>query len=148
MRGYYYDQTGRPRSTPAPISAGAMRQWSGAAAVLLFLLTMALLGLTAAAGLWSHSRLEELPGPQPTHLAALSRSGGAAGGNHSRAGPTGDGTTLTISPCPAAGPTPQEIYQENIASIVSIRGARGRHEPGHWRGDVGGRVYHHQQPRH
>ena len=63
MRGYYYDQTGEaPRSTPAPISAGRRRRWSGAAAVLLFLLTMALLGgLTAAAGLWSHSRLEELP---------------------------------------------------------------------------------------
>lgn len=53
MRGYYYDQTGEaPRSTPAPISAGRRRRWSGAAAVLLFLLTMALLGgLTAAAGL-------------------------------------------------------------------------------------------------
>ena len=45
MRGYYYDQTGEaPRSTPAPISAGRRRRWSGAAAVLLFLLTMALLG--------------------------------------------------------------------------------------------------------
>lgn len=44
MRGYYYDQTGEaPRSTPAPISAGRRRRWSGAAAVLLFLLTMALL---------------------------------------------------------------------------------------------------------
>ena len=45
MRGYYYDQTGEaPRSPPAPISAGRRRRWSGAAAVLLFLLTMALLG--------------------------------------------------------------------------------------------------------
>ena len=53
MRGYYYDQTGEaPRSTPAPIFAGRRRRWSGAAAVLLFLLTMALLGgLTAAASI-------------------------------------------------------------------------------------------------
>ena len=111
MRGYYYDQTGEaPRSTPAPISAGRRRRWSGAAAVLLFLLTMALLGgLTAAAGLWSHSRLEELPEETTVERA-----------------PTGDGTTLTISPLPSGGAhSLQEIYRENIASIVSIRGSKG-----------------------
>ena len=44
MRGYYYDQTGEaPRSTPAPIFAGRRRRWSGAAAVLLFLLTLSLI---------------------------------------------------------------------------------------------------------
>ena len=110
MRGYYYDQTGEaPRSTPAPISAGRRRRWSaqrrcsssspdhGPAG-----------GLTAAAGLWSHSRLEELPAlADSTWQPPPSRSGGAAGGNHGRAGPTGDGTTLTISPLPSGrGPQP------------------------------------------
>ena len=111
MRGYYYDQTGEaPRSTPAPISAGRRRRWSGAAAVLLFLLTMDLLGgLTAAAGLWTHIRLEELPEETTVERA-----------------PTGDGTTLTISPLPSGGAhSLQEIYRENIASIVSIRGSKG-----------------------
>ena len=126
MRGYYYDQTGEaPRSTPAPISAGRRRRWSGAAAVLLFLLTMALLGgLTAAAGLWSHSRLEELPALADSTWQPLP-FGGAAGGNHGRAGPTGT-HHLTISPLPSGGAhSLQEIYRENIASIVSIRGSKG-----------------------
>ena len=40
--------------------------------------------------------------------------------------PTGDGTTLTISPLPSGGAhSLQEIYRENIASIVSIRGSKG-----------------------
>ena len=82
MRGYYYDQTGEaPRSTPAPISAGRRRRWSGAAAVLLFLLTMALLGgLTAAAGLWSHSRLEELPALADRFTGRTSPPSSASGG--------------------------------------------------------------------
>ena len=106
MRGYYYDQTGEaPRSTPAPISAGRRRRWSGAAAVLLFLLTMALLGgLTAAAGLWSYSRLEELPAladstwqplPVREELPEETTVGGPPPGT----------APPSPFPCPAAGPT-------------------------------------------
>ena len=128
MRGYYYDQTGEaPRSTPAPISAGRRRRWSGAAAVLLFLLTMALLGgLTAAAGLWSHSRLEELPALADSTWQPLPVREELPEETTVERAPTGDGTTLTISPLPSGGAhSPQEIYRENIASIVSIRGSKG-----------------------
>ena len=98
MRGYYYDQTGEaPRSTPAPISAGRRRRWSGAAAVLLFLLTMALLGgLTAAAGLWSHSRLEELPALADSTWQPLPVREEQPEETTVERAPTGDGTTLTI----------------------------------------------------
>ena len=128
MRGYYYDQTGEaPRSTPAPISAGRRRRWSGAAAVLLFLLTMALLGgLTAAAGLWSHSRLEELPALADSTWQPLPVREELPEETTVDRAPTGDGTTLTISPLPSGGAhSLQEIYRENIASIVSIRGSKG-----------------------
>ena len=128
MRGYYYDQTGEaPRSTPAPISAGRRRRWSGAAAVLLFLLTMALLGgLTAAAGLWSHSRLEELPALADSTWQPLPVREELPEETTVERAPTGDGTTLTISPLPSGGAhSLQEIYRENIASIVSIRGSKG-----------------------
>lgn len=128
MRGYYYDQTGEaPRSTPAPISAGRRRRWSGAAAVLLFLLTMALLGgLTAAAGLWSHGRLEELPALADSTWQPLPVREELPEETTVERAPTGDGTTLTISPLPSGGAhSLQEIYRENIASIVSIRGSKG-----------------------
>ena len=128
MRGYYYDQTGEdPRSTPAPISAGRRRRWSGAAAVLLFLLTMALLGgLTAAAGLWSYSRLEELPALADSTWQPLPVREELPEETTVERAPTGDGTTLTISPLPSGGAhSLQEIYRENIASIVSIRGSKG-----------------------
>ena len=128
MRGYYYDQTGEaPRSTPAPIFAGRRRRWSGAAAVLLFLLTMALLGgLTAAAGLWSHSRLEELPALADSTWQPLPVREELPEETTVERAPTGDGTTLTISPLPSGGAhSLQEIYRENIASIVSIRGSKG-----------------------
>ena len=99
MRGYYYDQTGEaPRSTPAPIFAGRRRRWSGAAAVLLFLLTMALLGgLTAAAGLWSHSRLEELPALADSTWQPLPVREELPEETTVERAPTGDGTTLTLS---------------------------------------------------
>ena len=97
MRGYYYDQTGEaPRSTPAPIFAGRRRRWSGAAAVLLFLLTMALLGgLTAAAGLWSHSRLEELPALADSTWQPLPVREELPEETTVERAPTGDGTTST-----------------------------------------------------
>ncbi|MFQ7855068.1 MAG: hypothetical protein ACLRIS_08035 [Flavonifractor plautii] len=148
MRGYYYDQTGEaPRSTPAPIFAGRRRQWSGAA-VLLFLLTMALLGgLTAAAGLWSYSRLEELPALAGSS-GSLSRPGGVPE-NHGRAGPHRGRHHPHHLPCPAAGPTASRRFTGEHRLHRQHPGEQGgRHEPGHRRGDVGGRVYHHQQPRH
>ena len=57
MRGYYYDQTGEaPRSTPAPIFAGRRHGGARGGAGSLFSDPRPLGGLTAAAGLWSHSR--------------------------------------------------------------------------------------------
>lgn len=96
--------------------------------MLLFLLTMALLGgLTAAAGLWSHSRLGGAGRPWPTAPGSPFPSGRSCPEETTvERAPTGDGTTLTISPLPSGGAhSLQEIYRENIASIVSIRGSKG-----------------------
>ena len=127
MRGYYYDQTGEaPRSTPAPISAGRRRRWSGAAAVLLFLLTMALLGgLTAAAGLWSHSRLEELPAladstwqPLPVREELPEET--------TVEPPPGTAPPSPSPPCPAAGPTASRRFTGRTSPPSSASGgARG-----------------------
>ena len=88
---------------------------------------MALLGgLTAAAGLWSHSRLEELPALADSTWQPLPVREELPEETTVERAPTGDGTTLTISPLPSGGAhSLQEIYRENIASIVSIRGSKG-----------------------
>ena len=75
--------------------------------MLLFLLTMALLGgLTAAAGLWSHSRLEELPALADSTWQPLPVREELPEETTVERAPTGDGTTLTISPAQRRGPQP------------------------------------------
>ena len=128
MRGYYYDQTGEaPRSTPAPIFAGRRRRWSGAAAVLLFLLTMALLGgLTAAAGLWSHSRLEELPALADSTWQPLPVREELPEETTVERAPTGTAPPSPSPPCPAAGPTASRRFTGRTSPPSSASGgARG-----------------------
>ena len=106
MRGYYYDQTRRTPEHPSADFHRAPPAVGGAAAVLLFLLTMALLGgLTAAAGLWSYSRLEELPALADSTWQPLPVREELPEETTVERAPTGDSTTCCISPCPAAGPT-------------------------------------------
>ena len=129
MRGYYYDQqagapSSPPRTPPPPRRPGRRR--GGLAAVLLMLLFSALLvGAGALLGLWEGSAPEALFRDEPSFRAPYSQETEApqpAETTVERA-PTGDGTTLTISPLPdGEAHSLQEIYQECIDSIVSIRG--------------------------
>ena len=129
MRGYYYDQQAGapsppPRTPPPPRRPGRRR--GGLAAVLLMLLFSALLvGAGALLGLWEGSAPEALFRDEPSFRAPYSQETEApqpAETTVERA-PTGDGTTLTISPLPdGEAHSLQEIYQECIDSIVSIRG--------------------------
>lgn len=129
MRGYYYDQQAGapsppPRTPPPPRRPGRRR--GGLAAVLLMLLFSALLvGAGALLGLWEGSAPEALFRDDPSFRAPYSQETEApqpAETTVERA-PTGDGTTLAISPLPAGeAHSLQQIYRENIASIVSIRG--------------------------
>ncbi|MFQ7452200.1 MAG: hypothetical protein ACLRNQ_13165 [Flavonifractor plautii] len=95
--------------------------------MLLFLLTMALLGgLTAAAGLWSHSRLEEPPALADSTWRPLPVREESPEETTVERAPTGDGTTLTISPCPAAGPTASRRFTGRTSPPSSASGgARG-----------------------
>ena len=131
MRGYYYDQQGDgPREdVPLPAPAVRRRRLGGAAAVLLLLLFLgALIALATALNLGGASILEALPAPTEGGGADFSLPDWEEEWTDDpdttipRAD-TGDGTTLSIAPLPeGAAHTLQEIYQENIASIVSIRG--------------------------
>ena len=128
MRGYYYDQQPGAPSAPLPptppVRRRPRRRLGGLAAVLLLLLCAALLlGAGALLGLWSGPEL--LLQEEPSFR--LPYSGEAADTPAPETtverAPTGDGTTLSISPLPQGEPhTLQQIYRENIASIVSIRG--------------------------
>ncbi|WP_297211928.1 S1C family serine protease [uncultured Flavonifractor sp.] len=135
MRGYYYDQDGpRPTLRPGPPARPQARpgRRGGGRAVVLFLCTLLLLvGTAVLLRMWDAARMrEELRFQQggrqtweeqkddwaeeqtpPAEVTTVERA------------PTGDGTTLSI--VPAGGEAPhsfQQIYQENISSIVSIRG--------------------------
>ena len=132
MRGYYYDQDDlRPNVRPGPPSPSARRRRRGGGiAVVLFLCTLLLLvGGAVLLRAWSAASLAEAEtqfrqeGRQPA-------SGGGTDGQQKtpattvERAPTGDGTTLTIADLPeGAAHSFQQIYQENIASIVSIRGS-------------------------
>ena len=134
MRGYYYDQDElRPPVRPVPPAAPPSRRKrrGGGTAVLLFICTLVVLvGGTVLLGVWDAARLAEVedkfrqeerqpwsdPEDQPPEEE---RSGETA----VERAPTGDGTTLTIVSAGEEAPHSfQQIYQENIASIVSIRG--------------------------
>lgn len=122
MRGDFYQWT--PETPPAAAPRQRHRRRRG---VLLFLCTLLLLaGMTVSARLVL-DRLEEPsfspessensnfpapPGPD-AEAPALERA------------PLGDGTTLSLAERPQSEPwTLQEIYRENLPSIVSVRGAR------------------------
>ena len=128
MRGYYYDQQGGPACPPAhtpPPSRRPGRRRGGLAAVLLLLLFSTLLvGAGALLGLWVNSAPEALQDESTFYppYAQESEAPQTPETTVERA-PTGDGTTLLISPLPEGeAHSLQAIYQENIASIVSIRG--------------------------
>ena len=91
----------------------------------MLLFSALLVGAGALLGLWEGSAPEALFRDEPSFRAPYSQETEApqpAETTVERA-PTGDGTTLTISPLPEGeAHSLQEIYQENIASIVSIRG--------------------------
>ena len=128
MRGYYYDQQPGAPSAPLPptppVRRRPRRRLGGLAAVLLLLLCAALLlGAGALLGLWSGPELplQEEPSFRLPYSGEVADT--PAPETTVERAPTGDGTTLSISPLPQGGPhTLQQIYRENIASIVSIRG--------------------------
>ena len=134
MRGYYYDQDDlRPDIRPAPPAAPPPRprRRGGGTAVLLFLCTLlVLIGGTVLLKALDASRLAEVTaqfrqeGRQPGSAWTTEEEEETPGAATTvERAPTGDGTTLTI--VSAAGEEPhsfQQIYQENISSIVSIRG--------------------------
>ena len=129
MRGYYYDQQGGPACPPAhtpPPSRRPGRRRGGLAAVLLLLLfSILLVGAGALLGLWVNSAPEALLQDETTSYPPYTQEPEAPQTPETTVerAPTGDGTTLTISPLPQGeAHSLQAIYQENIASIVSIRG--------------------------
>ena len=134
MRGYYYDQDDlRPPVRPAPPAAPPRRRRrrGGGTAVLLFICTLlVLVGGTVLLGAWDATRLEKVEAQfrqeerQPwTDQEDQTPEGEISGETTVERAPTGDGTTLTIVSTGGEEPHSfQEIYQENIDSIVSIRG--------------------------
>lgn len=132
MRGYYYDQDDlRPAVRPAPPSPRARRRRGGGTAVVLFLCTLLLLiGSTALLSAWNAVDLAEVEaqfrqeGRQPASGGGETDDKQPPPATTVERAPTGDGTTLTISALPQGeAHSFQQIYQENIASIVSIRGS-------------------------
>lgn len=132
MRGYYYDQDDlRPAVRPAPPSPRARRRRGGGTAVVLFLCTLLLLiGSTVLLSVWNAADLAEAEaqfrqeGRQPASGGGETDNKQSTPATTVERAPTGDGTTLTISALPQGeAHSFQQIYQENIASIVSIRGS-------------------------
>ena len=129
MRGYYYySQSGGPAPAGPPRRRTARR--GGALAVVLFLCALgAMIGLAALLALWRV--------PEPLQLADGPAKGqevpGPAGETEgfattiSRA-PTGDGTVLAVTEAAGEPHSFQDIYRENIPSIVSVRAVG---EPGY-----------------
>ena len=132
---YYYDQPPVPCQTvsPPPPARPPRRRRGG----LIFLCALIAIGVLTSVILllggvrWTLSLPEGLPDHFPPLFTAppdgpiddfMEDASGAPATTVDRA-PTGDGTTLSITP--AAGGEPlsfQEIYRRNIPSIVSIRG--------------------------
>ena len=129
MRGYYYySQSGGPAPAGPPRRRTARR--GGALAVVLFLCALgAMIGLAVFLALWRV--------PEPLQLADGPAEGqevpGSAGETEgfattiSRA-PTGDGTVLAVTEAAGEPHSFQDIYRENIPSIVSVRAVG---EPGY-----------------
>ena len=129
MRGYYYDQSG-----PGPLDPGKHtgpgrprpRRGSVRAAVL-FLCALAVLAAGTAA-LWAaHGQIQQSleqvsqTVSRPAQTAAQTEEEPTT----VERAPTGDGTTLTLDPLPQEpAHSLQQIYTENIAAIVSIRGSK------------------------
>lgn len=133
MRGYYYDQDDvRPSVRPAPPAEPRRpHRRGGSTAVLLFICTLlVLVGGTVLLNVWDAARLTEAEAnfrqeerqPWTDQGDQMPEEENSGETTVARA-PTGDGTTLTIA---SAGGEErhsfQQIYQENISSIVSIRG--------------------------
>lgn len=130
MRGYYYyDQSGTGPERPS----GPVRRRRGGPAVAVFLCVLALMvGGAAVLRAWNAAslasaevRFERDPGGRQPQSET-----GAQGETETTIprAPTGDGTTLTITPAAGEPHSFQQIYRENIPSIVSVRAAG---EPGY-----------------
>lgn len=122
MRSYYYPPEERPSFSPSP-QTPRTRQ-GGIKAAVLFLCALAL--LTGAAVLFyvmEGSLLEEPFVPNTVeHNAAPTPT--PTPDSVERA-PLGDGTTLLLTAKPEGEPLSfQEIYQQNLPSIVSVRGTK------------------------
>ena len=133
MRGYYYDQHQQiPQTQPVPAAGPRRRQRGGGGkAVLLLLCTILLLvGATVLFRVQEAVALAELEtrfrqeGREPWEdWEEWTPEETASPETTVERAPTGDGTTLTIVPAgEEAAHSFQQIYQENIQSIVSIRG--------------------------
>ena len=116
---YYYDHSDGPaRKRPQP------RRRGGGAAVALYLCALALLvGGAVLLRLWDSVWLSDMQARfRPSEKGQTVETAPARPSRLERA-PTGDGTTLAISPLPEGEPHSfQQIYQENIASVVGILG--------------------------
>ena len=126
MRGYYYDQPGNGcLVSPAPAPERPRRR-GGKKPVILFLCSVLLLiGLAVAFRLVLGEGPEPSAEPGPAETAPV-HTASQPSTTVERA-PTGDGTTLTISPAPSGEAWAlQDIYEANIPSIVSIRGYQDR----------------------
>ena len=129
MRGYYYDQQTSPPAfpprTPPPVRRPGRRTGGALAVLLLVLFSVLLVGAGALLRLWAGLETADLLGDTPNFRPPYSEEAEAPAAAETTVerAPTGDGTTLAISPLPDGLPhSLQEIYRENIRSIVSIRG--------------------------
>ena len=120
MRGDFYQWT--PETPPAAVSRQRPRRRRGG---LLFLCTLLLLaGVTVSARLVLNRVGDPVFPPEYSENSNLPPEPAGEAPELERA-PLGDGTTLSLAALPQGEPwTLQEIYRENLPSIVSIRGAR------------------------
>ena len=131
MRGYYYQQNDVP---PAPWQAppdpkrpprrdsGVLVPFLCVLAVLLGLVILLCVALYRLGDIDSEANFHREEWREPDSWESQQTTEVTAKTTVERA-PTGDGTTLTIVPAGAEAPHSfQQIYQENISSIVSIWG--------------------------
>lgn len=130
MRGYYYDQTGPdPREPGTNTGSGRPRPRRVALrTAVLFLCALAVLTAGTVA-LWAaHGQIRldlDRWSAEGAAQPAQTQSQTTVEETTVERAPTGDGTTLTIAPLPQEpAHSLQQIYEENIASIVSIRGIK------------------------
>ena len=129
MRGYYYQQDNLPPlapQPPPPRRPRGPRQERGVLVVFLWVL-VAMVGLSVLLGvgiyLVSQSGQAKFHSEERTELPYETWEVETPAQTTVERAPTGDGTTLTIVPAGAEGAHSfQQIYQENINSIVSIWG--------------------------